>query len=368
MAFENVFGQERVKKILISSLENNRLAHAYLFHGCSGVGKSAMGISIAMSLVCHEKVIGGCGKCPACLNIQSLQHPCFRLVLPVPTCPKGMNEKKYLGILKERLIQKMNNPYQKITYSPELTTIPVIGIDQVRTMKQELILKVPGGGYRLFLISHAERLTLSAANSLLKLLEEPPPGTLVILTTSLPGQLLNTILSRCQIIRFDTLQEEVIESALIERWEVDERKAKFFARMAGGSLQRALDLTEEGFEEKRQAALSFLEDSFEGDILNRLNGVEKLLNGRDRSELQFILQIVLTLLRDLFHLKAGHKELLINIDHFESLNRLHTEWPQFNVEAGMKCVEQAIDLVEKNVYLSLIVNSLSQKFNRVLLH
>lgn len=366
MAFENVFGQERVKRIMTSSLEHNRLGHAYLFHGCPGVGKDAMGVAIAMSLSCQEKVIGGCGKCPACISIRSHQYPYFRLILPVPTCPKSMNEKKYMEILRERVIQRIDNPYKEVTYSPELSTLPVIGIDRVRTMKQEVMLKVSGGGHRIFLVSHAERLTLSAANSLLKLLEEPPPSTLVILTTSMPGQLLNTIISRCQMIRFDTLQEKTIESALVQGWEVEEDRARFFAKMAGGSLQRALELTEEGFEEKRQAAFAFLENSFDSNTFNRLNGIEKFLDGRDRSELQFIFQFILVLLRDLYHLKSGRKEMLINVDHFENLNRIYTKWPQFDVEAGMKCVEQAIDLVEKNVYLSLIVNSLSQKFNKAL--
>ncbi|MBN2030373.1 hypothetical protein JW824_09030 [bacterium] len=368
MAFETVFGQERVKQILTSSLKRNRLAHAYLFHGCPGVGKDAMGIAIALSLICQEKVLGGCRQCSACLAVQRLEHPCFHFILPVPTRPKTMQEREYMDILRDRALQRIGNPYKAITYSPELSTLPIIGIDQVRLMKQEVILKVAGSGHRLFLVSQAEKLTLSAANSLLKLLEEPPPNTLIILTTSLPGQLLNTIVSRCQMIRFDTLQEEAIENALIQKWNVRQDRAKFFAKMAGGSLQTAFNFTEDGFEEKRQAALSFLSDSLDPDILNRLNGVEKLLNGRDRSELQFILQIILVLLRDLLHLKSENREMLINIDCLNHLKHIHTKWPQFDVETGMNGVEEAIDLIEKNVYLALVVTSLSQKFNGATAH
>ncbi len=368
MAFETVFGQERVKQILASSLKRNRLAHAYLFHGYPGVGKDAMGMAIAMSLLCQEKVMGGCGQCSVCLAVQRLEHPNFHLILPLPTRPKTMREKKYTDILRDRALQRIENPYREITYSPELSTLPIIGIDQIRSMKQEVILKVAGSQHRLFLVSQADKLTLSAANSLLKLLEEPPPNTLLILTTSLPSQLLNTIVSRCQMIRFDTLQEETIENALIQKWEVRADRAKFVAKIAGGSLQTAFSFTEEGFEENRQAALSFLNDSLDPDILNRLNGVEKLLNGRDRSELQFILQIILVLLRDLFHLQYENQERLINSDSVDHLSHIHTKWPQFDVEAGMRGVEQAIDLVEKNVYLSLIVTSLSQKFNRATAH
>ncbi len=368
MAFETVFGQERVKRILTSSLKRNRLAHAYLFHGCPGVGKDAMGIAIAMSLLCQEKVMGGCGQCSDCLAIQRLEHPGFHFILPVPTRPKTMGEKKYMDILRDRALQRISNPYKEITYNPELSTLPVIGIDQIRSMKQKVLLKVAGNKHRLFLISQAEKLTLSAANSLLKLLEEPPPNTLLILTTSLPGQLLNTIVSRCQIVRFDTLQDEVIEEALIQRWNINSEQAHFFAKMAGGSMQTAFSLTEEGFEEKRNAALTFLKDALDSDILNRLSGVEKLINGRDRSELQFILRIILVLLRDLLYLKSENHERLINIDRLDHLNHIYKKWPQFDVEAGIKGVEQAIDLVGKNVYLLLIVTTLSQKFNSAVAH
>ena len=366
MAFDGVFGQERVKQIFISSFERNRLAHAYLFHGLSGVGKDAMSISIAMSLHCKGKIVGGCGQCTSCLCTQRLEHPCFYLILPVPTRPKAMNEKKYIEIIRDRAIQRMNNPYKEVTYGPELPTLPIIGIDQVRAMKQEVILKVSGGGHRVFLISQAEKMTLSAANSLLKLLEEPPQGTIIILTTALPSQLLDTIVSRCQIIRFDTLQEKTIESALAQKWHVPKDKAKLFAKMAGGSLLRALHFIEEGFEEKQQAAFEFIRDSLDHNILNRINGVDKLLEGRDKVELQWILQILLTFLRDLFHLQLGNQEMIVNLDHVKNLESIHANWPEFDAKAGMRYVEQAIDLIEKNVYLSLIVYSLSQKLHKML--
>jgi len=359
MKFENVIGQSRVKQILASSLKRERLAHAYLFHGQPGVGKDAMAISMAMGLNCINKTIGGCGKCSSCSAILRLEHPGFRMILPVPTRPKSMKEEKYLEILRQKALQRIENPYMEVTYDSEISTAPIIGIDQIRTLKQEVMLKLSGGGQRVLLISHADRMTTEAANSLLKLLEEPPQGTILFLTTSSPDQLPETIVSRCQAVRFDSLSEEEIKTGLITRWNIPEQKAKFFAKMAGGSLESALRLADEDFENKRETAIIFLKKSLAEDTLLRLEGVRDVLAQREKRKIQEILRILEIWLRDIFHLNLGSTEKVVNFDQRKMLENFKKEWPLFDVEEGMKYVEQAIDLLEKNVYISLIIHSLS---------
>ena len=359
MAFDRIFGQSRVKKIIASSMKRNRLAHAHLFYGPPGVGKDAMAIGIAMSLNCAEGVIGGCGECVPCHQIMGLEHPHFHLVLPVPTRPKTMKEEKYREILRERAIQRMTNPYQVVNYNPELSVLPIIGIDQIRRMKQEVMLKVGGGGYRVFLLSHAELLTPFAANSLLKLLEEPPPKTILFLTTSMQAQMMETIVSRCQTVRFDSLSVEEIENALVQRWDIPRNKATFFARVAGGSLQRGLALTEQDFEERRETALAFLEKSIAGDTIRRVECVEELINQGDKFEIQGMLRILQVWLWDILYLNWGHPQQVMNVDQMNQMKQFRNKWPQFDTEAGLQCVQQSIDFIEKNVYLSLIMTSLS---------
>jgi len=364
MAFDSVFGQDRVKRIITSSLDKNRLAHAYLFHGPPGVGKDALAISVAMHLNCKEKRNGGCGACPSCHSIQNLVHANFRLILPVPTRPKAMKEEKYLEILHERAVQRMTNAYQQVSYLPEISALPVIGIDQIRTMKQEMMLKVSGGGCRVFLFSHADMLTLSASNSLLKILEEPPSGNMLILTTSNPGQLLETIVSRCQVVRFHPLLEEEIEEALIKRWSVPKDKAGFIAKMSGGSLQRGLQFMDEGFDQLRETAVAFLDSSMGEDALQRMEGVDALLSGRERQEIQGILHVLQIWIRDLYQMKLGFPKRVMNMDRADTMHQFLQKWPAFRAESGIKSVERAIDFVEKNVYLDLIIFSLCQELNQ----
>jgi len=364
MAFEGVFGQERVKQIWKSSLKRNRLAHAYLFHGLPGVGKDAVSIDMAMGLNCKESVVGGCGKCSSCLSIQNLEHPGFRLVLPVPTRPKSMKEEKYEEILRDRALQRVKNPYRDVSYSPEMSILPIIGINQVRTMKREVVLRVAGGGWRVFLVSHVEQMTISAANSLLKLLEEPPRRTILFLTTCAPGRLLKTIISRCHTIRFDPLLEKEIEDALVQRWSVKREKARFIGGMSGGSLQRGLELAEEGFEEQRKVAFAFLESSLVENRLRQVEEVEHFIKRTDKLKVIEILRILQLWLRDLIYLSLGFQKKVMNSDRMDLLVNFSKKWPGFDAEKGMKSVERSIDFIEKNVYLPLIVVSLSQELSK----
>ena len=362
--FLNIIGQERIKNLLFTSWKRERLAHAYLFHGQAGVGKDAMGIAMAMGLNCSEAEFSVCGECSSCHRIQSLEHNGFHLILPTPTRPSKIKQGTYYDILRERALQRVENPYREILYAPELTIMPIIGIDRIRELKKQFMLKVSGGGFRTILISHADRMTVAASNSLLKLLEEPPPKTVIILTTSFPGNLLGTIISRCQSIRFDPLNQEEIENALIQKWSVPRERAEFSARICGGSLDRGLQYADESWGILREGALSFLENILHPDKSQYIASMDSLAGMKEKQNVIHILQMLLLWLRDLSFLQLGQREFLMNTDQIESLQRFNEKWPQFNVFKGMRNVERAIDFIGKNVYLSLIIYSLGLELRR----
>ena len=364
MSFSSVIGQERVKKILSTSIKRDRLAHAYLFYGQSGVGSEAMAIAMGKGLNCTEKVLGGCGQCPACQQIQSLDYPGFRLVLPVPSKPKSTKEDKYQNILRSKALEWMENPYQDINYYPEMSTLPVIGINEVRSLKHDVILKMASGTYRIFCIIHADRMTLSAANSLLKLLEEPPENTLLFLTTANVGQLLPTIVSRCQKVRFDPLKDAEIQSALETQLSLSSDKAAFIAKMAGGSLQRAQELVGDEFEQKRDEALTFLGKALDQEPLRRTSGTEELLQDHDKAAVQELLQILLVWFRDAWQLRLNACYHVINVDRIAQIERFLNKWPDFQAEQAIQSTEQAIDYIQKNVYLPLVLHTLSHDLYR----
>ena len=360
MNSDRVIGQVRVKKTLQSSLDRNLLAHAYLFYGQTGVGKDAMAVSMAMGLSCSKAIVGGCGSCSICQSILRLEYPGFHLILSVPTKIKSMSEAKYREIVRERALQKMKEPYSQLSYMPEISTQPVIGINQIRSMKREVMLKLAGGRFRVFLLSQAHLMTIPAANSLLKLLEEPPPGTIIFLTTSLPGKLLPTIVSRCQAVRFDSLKEEEVENVLIDQYSVQSAKAKFIARMSGGSLRRAFELTEEKFDNKREAAITFLEITLSDKDIEIIEYIENFLREYDKYDIKEILHILLVWFRDILHMQKNKSDLLMNVDCKSKLELFLNKYKTFDIGKGIAVTERAIDFIEKNVYLQLVVFGLSQ--------
>jgi DNA polymerase III subunit delta' len=362
-----VYGQNRVKTLLASSISKGRLAHAYLFHGQPGVGKDAMAIGMAMGLNCSENTFGGCGACVSCMRTVQYANPSFRMVFPFPTRPKSMKEEKYFSLCREALLNRIRNPYVEPDAFSDLSTLPVIGIEDIAGLKRELALKPTGLRHRVFLVSHAERMTVPASNSLLKMLEEPPEGAVFFLTTATPGRLLPTIISRCQKMRFDTLSELEISKALQDRWQMTEEQAGFFAGFSGGSLQRAIELSQDGFQEKRDAILGFLEATFSPDVEIRHGAAEVLLEDRGKAEVLFLLHILTILLRDLLCLQPGTSLGLLNADRRERLHLLMTRMPHMDAGRGLEAVGQAIDRIEKNVYLPLAVYELSRQLHGIII-
>ena len=365
MTFDKVIGQYRVKNMISSALDRKRLSHAYLFHGPPGVGKDVLALRIAMGLNCMNGHSQGCGECAHCNQIQKLEYPSFRMILPLPSRPKSMNQEKYNTLVREKTLDRIENPYREISFAPEITSLTSIGIDQIRTLKHDVVLKQQSGQSRVFIISHAEQMTVPAANSLLKLLEEPPPGTTLFLTTSAPGRILPTITSRCQTIRFDVLSEVDIEKALTDQWQFDEDNAQFFSRMSGGSIQRALEMADKNFEQLRTAAWDFLTISLQGNHIKRLDICDTMIQSHEKAGMHYIFQLLLAWLRDLLCLKAGVPEKIINQDRETVLENFLLQYEDLNLESALLNTEHAIASLKKNVYLNLIVHTLSQQLNRL---
>jgi DNA polymerase III subunit delta' len=358
--FDRVVGQRRVKALIASALEKKRLPHALLFTGPRGIGKDALAAALGLGFVCEKRVPAGCGICPACARRLRLEDPGFRFIQPVPSRPKSMKEEKYFEILRERALARIRNPYRSVTFAPELTTAPVIGIDAIRSLRQESRLMLFGGGMRVILISGADAMTVPAANSLLKLLEEPPEDTLILLTAPAQGFLLPTIVSRCQTLRLDRLSDVDIENALAERWETPREAARVIARMSGGSLDRALELADGDFEWRRDCAFQVLHAMVERNPTAQIDGFDTFLKNTDKTDFQGILQMLLALLRDLQQIRLGREDLKLDAKAAQSLASFLKQHPDMDIDRAARSVLRAIDFGQKNVYLPLVLYSLDQ--------
>lgn len=214
MSWDNVIGQHRVKNLLKEILSSGRIPNALLLEGPDGVGKDAMAIELAKTLNCERSKTEPCNQCPSCRQANSLQHPNIHLVFPLPrgesetkgNGPLDKLDEKTIKKIREEISLKAHDPYHRIA----LPKAQVIKISSIREVIREQSLSLYQHGCRVVIVMQAEELGTESANALLKVLEEPTPGTLFILTTSKRSALLPTIISRCQLLRFGLLSEQEI--------------------------------------------------------------------------------------------------------------------------------------------------------------
>lgn len=358
-----IVGQKRIKDIFTSSIKKNRLAHSYLFYGQPGVGKDCFALSLAMGLNCSKNEIWGCGECKYCKNFLQFHNPFFTFIQPVPSRPNSMNKDKYFEIVREANRERINNPYHEVEFPSTLTRLPQISIDEIRTIKQKVRLKIAEDKYRIFIISKIQHMSTQACNSLLKILEEPPPRTLLFLTTSELGSVLPTIISRCQLVHFDPLTTDEISNTLIADFNINSTKAEFIGKISGGSLQKALQIAEEEFEDVRTKAYEFLAQSIHNDELKALTDAEAFIKINEKIEIRKILHTLQILVRDIMQLKLGLPHEVINVDMKTTLKNIVASYPELDAESSLDYLAKSVDLIDKNVYLDLIIQNLRQSLN-----
>lgn len=242
MEFAAVLGQEHLKNHLIRSTDNGRISHAQLFVGKEGSGTLPMAIAYAQYILCSTNPDTDACK----LKCSKLIHPDLHFAFPVATTSSIKSKpvsKFFLAEWREFLLM---NPYRNLF--EWLQTLGVenkqglIGVDEAEEIVKSLKLKSYEGGYKVMIIWMAEKMNASAANKLLKLLEEPPEKTVFLLLTENEEQLLTTIKSRCQVLHFPMLSESDITKGLVEREGTDEPIAAQIAHQADGNYNKALHL------------------------------------------------------------------------------------------------------------------------------
>jgi DNA polymerase III subunit delta' len=233
--FSRILGQDAALATLATALRNGRVHHAYRFEGPDGTGKEMSAFALAQALVCTGGDPLGCGTCDACQRAVKLseERP------EVPLHPDVT------------LVEKNLYPPDTIGRSrPELTEISV---DQIRTIVLSHAAYPPHEGRaRVYIVRRAEELSQSAANALLKTLEEPRSGTHFILLSSRADRLLNTIRSRTLPVRFGPLSGEIVRSILRAR-QIPEERHDMAVELAAGSASLALELADEERSRARDA-------------------------------------------------------------------------------------------------------------------
>jgi len=317
MSFAQIKGQQRAVRILQKEIASLSLAGTYLFIGPAGVGKTFTALNFAKALNCKRESIDSCDKCSSCLKIDHLNHPDVQIIKP---------EKDSLKI------------------------------EQIRNLKREAAYKLYEGKKRVWIIEEANKFTLEAANSALKIIEEPPPDTIFILISETKREILPTILSRCEIIRFSFLSSEQIREIIINHLPQNLSKISLIMNLSRGSVKKALFLIkEENILKERD------------NIINKLNRnitieeiFELVANWKnfDEEQLEEILNMTLFWFRDLLLLKEGEDIELINSDKIEKLKEEEKRYSYFTIRDAINTIEVTKNYLKRNVKPKLALENM----------
>lgn len=344
--FSGLFGRERQKQLLASAIANNRLAHSYLFSGPQGSGKLAMAIELARYHLCQDEKTKPCGRCSACKQMQLLRHP---NVFVLFAHPKSLKEQERADIIASIAEQ----PY----YFRSRWANPSILIDDVRQLRRDLNLRSAHGRNRVVLIIEAQQMNPEASNALLKLLEEPPADTYFLLTSSAPEFIVPTVLSRCQQLQFFLFSREEIEAGLQKMTALDKKDRHLIARMANGSMRRALELTDENVEELRAEAVELLRAAVKAPSRTAAHAAA-LCDARDRKTLKEIFELLEMWIRDamLVHaLGAEQAEPHVhNLDDLATLQKFVENYPEFRFAEAVNEIDTSIHLLDRNAQPLLV--------------
>ena len=230
--------------------KNNKIPNAFIFHGNDGSGKEAHAIEFFGLLNCKENNKFACGSCTSCNKTKKLQHEDLKMIFPLPKNKsinkhdsplKALNNES-LKSMDEMIAYKGQNPYFKI----KIKNANTILINSIREVKKNINLSIENDKYKIYMIFEAEKLCYpnsESANSLLKVLEEPPENVLFILITSDISLLLDTIVSRCVPIYFSKLKDSRIEDYL-NKYKSNNSYNHEIAKISNGNILNAIMLSE----------------------------------------------------------------------------------------------------------------------------
>lgn len=260
MLFSSIPGLQDVKEKILQAIKNNHLAHALLFHGPEGSANLKMALALATYLHCQNpQEDDACGKCPSCLKMERLVHPDLNFALPIPSANKSKEKEEEEE--KEGKVDftasfrsfAINTPYGNISdwiYHNDIDKKQLnISRAAAKTILNTISLKSFEGGYKIMLIWGVEYMNMQSANSLLKVLEEPPVKTLFLLLTTQPEQLLTTILSRTQKIMIRAFSDQEIKDHLVKEDLCSKEASEQIAPLADGNMREAFRLVDQIIDE-----------------------------------------------------------------------------------------------------------------------
>lgn len=310
MYFNNIIGQDFAKKYLTNSINKNKINHAYMFEGIDGIGKKKFSQELSKILLESDHID---------------------------------NDPDYINIY------------------PDGNSIKIA---QIRNLQTDIIVK-PHKKYKIYIINQAESMTIEAQNALLKTLEEPPEYVIMILITNNKEALLDTIKSRCEIIKFLPISILDLNSYLINQG-IDKNRAQLLSTFARGSISKALELSESAdFVIMRDDIQTYIEIMLDKDIIDILEiptSIEKY-----KKDIISVLDIMINYFRDMMLIKEKvDKTMIINIDKLTFLQNMSKKITYSQVSKIIDIIEDIKKKIRSNCNFNISIQVMALNIYEVI--
>lgn len=310
MYFDKIRGQRFAKKYLSNSIKSNMISHAYMFEGPSGVGKNTMARELATTLLEMENLF---------------------------------NSPDYIEI------------------TPDGNSIKIA---QIRKLQSDILVK-PYKSYKIYVIDEAQKMTVEAQNALLKTLEEPPKYAIIILITNNKESLLDTIKSRCEIIKFTPIPLVEVADYLTQTG-VDKNRASLLANFSRGSMQKAIELSEsEDFHIMRDEVQKYVETFLTGsmlDIMDIQSSIEKY-----KDNITNVLDLLVNYFRDIMMVKENvDSSMIINLDRLVFIKNMSTKITYSQLSKIIDIIEETKNKLRSNCNFNISIQVMTLNIYEVI--
>ena len=405
MQFKDVIGQDAVKLQLAEMVHQNRLSHALLFLGKEGTGALPMALAFAQFITCatisnppsqaakeattsslfgeeevtapttvidKKNITDSCGKCPACERAQQMIHPDIHFSYPV--IPRKAGDKPmstdYITEWREFMQQyPYGNIYDWLQFIGAENKQGNITAAECNDIIRKLSLKSYEGDYKVLILWMPEYLE-KEGNKLLKLIEEPPPNTLFLLVAENESQILPTILSRCQLVKFPPLDNLSVAKALVERSKLSEEQAHQVAAVCDGNYHEALQLLQHSEEDWQSVLRDWLNAILKTGPVAQVKWVEETAKmGREKQK-QF-LRYFNHLLEQAIRLRllgdaASGTDFVIAANELDFAQRLNKIADIAQQQAIIEELDRAAYYIERNANAKMLFQALTIKLYHII--
>ena len=319
MSFDQVYGHKKNIQLFKKKLKNDSISHSYIFDGKEGIGKKLFAINLIKAILCKKNIENPCEKCISCKKINHFNHPDVKIIKPDGNSIKNKQIKDFQNFLR---------------FKPNESE------------------------YKFILIDDGEKLTKSAQNTILKVLEEPPDYAKIFFVVKNVNMLLDTIISRGQVINFKSLSNKEMSRYIDENYKMSSEKQNMIKIFSNGIVKNAQKAIEsKDFIDLRNKTIEYCNQLIHNQIINSVKGINFLKENKEQIDLIF--EIMILWFRDLMIYKVNkNKNLIINKDKLDIIEKEVYKLADKNLIKIIENIQKSKKNLEKNINFKLIIDYL----------